>query len=184
MCKTFIVAGTTTVRVFSFFIQEVPATHGNFCCCQTGRRISMEEERRKQEAEEAIAAANRVLMNLRQAETALSSAGSWGIWDMLGGGMFTTWIKHSRIDDARLALEESRRSLRSLRRELMDLEIPGDFKIDIGEFLNFADYFFDGLIIDWMVQTKIREASDNVKEAIRRVERLRTRLYEMLEADA
>ncbi len=184
MCKTFIVAGTTTVRVFSFFIQEVPATHGNFCCCQTGRRISMEEERRKQEAEEAIVAANRVLMNLRQAETALSSAGSWGIWDMLGGGMFTTWIKHSRIDDARLALEESRRSLRSLRRELMDLEIPGDFKIDIGEFLNFADYFFDGLIIDWMVQTKIREASDNVKEAIRRVERLRTRLYEMLEADA
>ena len=144
----------------------------------------MEEERRKQEVEEAIAAANRVLMNLRQAETALSSAGSWGIWDMLGGGMFTTWIKHSRIDDARLALEESRRSLRSLRRELMDLEIPGDFKIDIGEFLNFADYFFDGLIIDWMVQTKIREASDNVKEAIRRVERLRTRLYEMLEADA
>ena len=98
--------------------------------------------------------------------------------------MFTTWIKHSSIDDARLALEESRRSLRSLRRELMDLEIPGDFKIDIGEFLNFADYFFDGLIIDWMVQTKIREASDNVKEAIRRVERLRTRLYEMLEADA
>ena len=57
----------------------------------------MEEERRKQEVEEAIAAANRVLMNLRQAETALSSAGSWGIWDMLGGGMFTTWIKHSRI---------------------------------------------------------------------------------------
>ena len=38
----------------------------------------MEEERRKQEVEEAIAAANRVLMNLRQAETALSSAGSWG----------------------------------------------------------------------------------------------------------
>ena len=72
----------------------------------------MEEERRKQEVEEAIAAANRVLMNLRQAETALSSAGSWGIWDMLGGGMFTTGIKHSRIDDARTSLEEARRSLR------------------------------------------------------------------------
>ena len=140
----------------------------------------MEEERRKQEVEEAIAAANRVLMNLRQAETALSSAGSWGIWDMLGGGMFTTWIKHSRIDDAGTSLEEARRSLRSLRRELMDIDIPADFKIDIGEFLNFADYFFDGLIIDWMVQAKIREASDNVSEAIRRVETLRTRLHEML----
>ena len=140
----------------------------------------MEEERRKQEVEEALAAANRVLMNLRQAETALSSAGSWGIWDMLGGGMFTTWIKHSRIDDARTSLEEARRSLRSLRRELMDIDIPADFKIDIGDFLNFAYYFFDGLIIDWMVQAKIREASDNVSEAIRRVETLRTRLHEML----
>ena len=139
----------------------------------------MEEERRKQEVEEAIAAANRVLMNLRQAETALSSAGSWGIWDMLGGGMFTTWIKHSRIDDARTSLEEARRSLRSLRRELMDIDIPADFKIDIGEFLNFADYFFDGLIIDWMVQEKIREASDKVSEAMRRVGTLRARAYGM-----
>ena len=144
----------------------------------------MERKSRQQEINEALMAADMASMSLQKAEEQLQKASSWGIWDMLGGGMFTTWIKHSRIDDARLALEESRRSLRSLRRELMDLEIPGDFKIDIGEFLNFADYFFDGLIIDWMVQTKIREASDNVKEAIRRVERLRTRLYEMLEADA
>lgn len=141
---------------------------------QYGRREKKTGSRRGDRA------ANRVLMNLRQAETALSSAGSWGIWDMLGGGIFTTWIKHSRIDDARTSLEEARRSLRSLRRELMDIDIPADFKIDIGDFLNFADYFFDGLIIDWMVQAKIREASDNVSEAIRLVETLRTRLHEML----
>ena len=36
------------------------------------------------------------------------------------------------------------------------------------------------MIIDWMVQAKIREASDNVSEAIRLVETLRTRLHEML----
>ena len=139
----------------------------------------MEEERRKQEVEEAIAAANRVLMNLRQAETALSSAGSWGIWDMLGGGMFTTWIKHSRIDDARTSLEEARRSLRSLRRELMDIDIPADFKIDIGDFLNFADYFFDGFVVDWMVQDRINTARRQVDEAIRRTEYIVNQLQRM-----
>ena len=140
----------------------------------------MERKSRQQEISEALMAADMASMSLQKAEELLQKASSWGIWDMLGGGMFTTWIKHSRIDDARTSLEEARRSLRSLRRELMDIDIPADFKIDIGEFLNFADYFFDGLIIDWMVQAKIREASDNVSEAIRRVETLRTRLHEML----
>ena len=140
----------------------------------------MERKSRQQEISEALMAADMASMSLQKAEELLQKASSWGIWDMLGGGMFTTWIKHSRIDDARTSLEEARRSLRSLRRELMDIDIPADFKIDIGDFLNFADYFFDGLIIDWMVQAKIREASDNVSEAIRRVETLRTRLHEML----
>ena len=140
----------------------------------------MERKSRQQEISEALMAADMASMSLQKAEELLQKASSWGIWDMLGGGMFPTWIKHSRIDDARTSLEEARRSLRSLRRELMDIDIPADFKIDIGEFLNFADYFFDGLIIDWMVQAKIREASDNVSEAIRRVETLRTRLHEML----
>lgn len=140
----------------------------------------MEDSRRKQEVEEAIEAANRVLMNLRQADSALDSAAGWGIWDMLGGGMFTTWFKHSRIDEARNSLEEAKRSLRSLRRELMDIDIPADFKIDIGEFISFADYLFDGFFVDWMVQSKIREAQDKVRGAIGRVETLRSRLYDML----
>lgn len=140
----------------------------------------MEEERRKQEIEEAIAAANRVLMNLREADGSLESAGNWGIWDMLGGGMFTTWFKHSRIDDARKALDNAKNSLRSLRKELLDIDIPADFKLDIGEFITFADYLFDGFFVDWMVQSKIREAQDKVREAIRRVESLRSRLSEML----
>ena len=164
MCKTFIVAGTTTVRVFSFFIQEVPATHGNFSLLsdrkenQYGRREKKTGSRRGDCRRKPCAHEFKTGRNRAVERRQLGNLGyAWG-----------RDVYH----------------LRSLRRELMDLEIPGDFKIDIGEFLNFADYFFDGLIIDWMVQTKIREASDNVKEAIRRVERLRTRLYEMLEADA
>lgn len=140
----------------------------------------MEEGRREQEVREAISAADRVLMNLRQAETALGSAGSWGIWDMLGGGLITTWIKHSRIDDAREAMEAAKRSLRSLRKELLDIDIPADFKMDIGEFLSFADYLFDSFFVDWMVQAKIHQASEQVEEAIQRVEGLRSRLYDML----
>ena len=137
----------------------------------------MEEERRKQEAEEAIAAANRVLMNLRQAETALSSAGSWGIWDMLGGGLFGTFMKHSRMDEARQSMESARLQLRRLKRELLDVDLPGEFKLDVGNFLTFAVYFFDGIVADWMVQSKIYEASDQVREAVDRVTRIRGQLY-------
>ena len=139
----------------------------------------MEEERRKQEAEEAIAAANRVLMNLRQAETALSSAGSWGIWDMLGGGFFSTMFKHNRMDEAQAAMNEARGHLRRLKRELLDVNLTGDLKMDVGSFLTFADYFFDGVIADWMVQSKIGDALNQVREARRQVSSIRKRLQEM-----
>jgi hypothetical protein len=34
--------------------------------------------------------------------------------------------------------------------------------IDQNNFLCFADFFFDGLIADWMMQTKINESLDSV----------------------
>ena len=50
----------------------------------------------------------------RQAEQALSgvldsldSAESWGTWDMLGGGLFTTMAKHGHIDDARAGIDHA-----------------------------------------------------------------------------
>ena len=48
--------------------------------------------------------------------------------------------------------------------------------LEIGDFLMFADFFFDGLIADLMVQSKIRRCQDNIDDAIYRVENLLRRL--------
>ncbi|WP_242946310.1 hypothetical protein [Anaerostipes sp. 494a] len=42
--------------------------------------------------------------------------------------------------------------------------------IETGDFLSFANWFFDGFVVDWMVQDRINQASRQVAEAIRRVE--------------
>lgn len=128
----------------------------------------------------------------RQAEQALSgvldsldSAESWGTWDMLGGGLFTTMAKHGHIDDARAGIDHAQRALSRFRTELADvrdMELP---QVQIGEFATFADYFFDGFFMDWMVQSKIQDAQEGVSEvhvrvlnALRNLERMDQELAE------
>lgn len=106
---------------------------------------------------------------VRRAGTALDSAESWGTWDMLGGGLFTTMAKHGHIDDARAGIDHAQRALSRFRTELADvrdMELP---QVQIGEFATFADYFFDGFFMDWMVQSKIQDAQEGVSEVHVRV---------------
>jgi hypothetical protein len=42
-------------------------------------------------------------------------------------------------------------------------------EIEIGDLLKMADYWFDGLITDWIVQGRIRNAHDQVLNAIHQV---------------
>ena len=42
----------------------------------------------------------------------------------------------------------------------------------MSDFLTFADFFFDGVIADYLVQSKIAEARAQVSDAIYQVERL------------
>ena len=139
----------------------------------------MERKSRQQEISEALMAADMASMSLQKAEELLQKASSWGIWDMLGGGFFSTMFKHNRTDEAQAAMNEARGHLRRLKRELLDVNLTGDLKMDVGSFLTFADYFFDGVIADWMVQSKIGDALNQVREARRQVSGIRKRLQEM-----
>lgn len=51
-----------------------------------------------------------------------------------------------------------------------------EIRINMGDFLNFADDFLDGFIADWMVQSKISRAREQVEEAILRVDQILSRL--------
>lgn len=48
-----------------------------------------------------------LLYALERAEKALASAGNWGVYDMMGGGVISTHIKRGRMDDAQVAIMDA-----------------------------------------------------------------------------
>lgn len=124
----------------------------------------------EKEKREAINAGRKALASLKQAQKDLDSAKNWGFWDMIGGGTISTVIKHSKMDRAKQNMQEAKYALKSFSKELNDVNMALHLDIETGDFLSFADWFFDGFFVDWMVQNRIRQASAQVSEAIRRVE--------------
>ena len=126
------------------------------------------------ERQEAIDAGERALDSLYGVRKELESAGNWGSLDMFGGGMFTTFVKHSKMNDAQRYMERAKRDLAAFSRELAD--VSETLNINSGDFLTFADYFFDGFLADMMVQSRIHDAQRQVDDAIYRVESILSRL--------
>jgi hypothetical protein len=115
------------------------------------------------ELQEAISTGNKVLAGVNDIIDSLRSAGGWGVWDLLGGGIIATAIKHSRIDDARNSVHKVQQNLRIFLKELSDVnpELGTGISIDVDLLTTFADYFFDGLIVDWIVQSRIDKSLEN-----------------------
>ena len=133
----------------------------------------MMNETMAREIREARAAGIRALNSLRKAQDYLNSARGWGILDMLGGGMISTLVKHSKLESAREYLDQAEYDLQVFRRELADIRLPD---VQIGGMLAFADFFFDGFLADLLVQRRINEARRRIDEARRRVEDILRRL--------
>ena len=119
----------------------------------------------EKEKREAIEAGRRALNSLSAAKENLNSAKNWGLVDMFGGGFFST--------------EQAKYDLRNFSRELNDVNMACNLHIDTGDFLSFADYFFDGFVVDWMVQDRINNAKRQVEEALRRTENIVNQLQRM-----
>lgn len=122
------------------------------------------------ERQEAIDAGERALDSLYAARNELNGAGNWGLVDMLGGGLISTFIKRGKMDNARQYMERAKYDLQAFSREVSD--ISQCMNVDTGDFLTFADYFFDGFFADILVQQKIADAKRQVEDAIYRVERI------------
>ena len=117
------------------------------------------------EIAEALTVGKNVILGLTQVIKSLESAKNWGVWDVLGGGLISTAIKHSRIDDARRSVQDVQTKMSQFKGELADVQKNVELQINIGEFESFADFFFDGLIIDWIVQSKIVGSSEQSNQA-------------------
>ncbi|WP_404442926.1 hypothetical protein LG307_13700 [Sutcliffiella horikoshii] len=124
------------------------------------------------EYDEAIDAGQLALHALERALSSLDSAKGWSTFDMFGGGMVSTAMKHSRLDEAKKHIHQAQNKLRVFQDELLDIKHHFDSTIEVGGMLTFADYFFDGLIVDWMVHGKITESYEQTSQIIGRVSRL------------
>lgn len=142
-------------------------------------QLAQEQERTAgelREIQEAIQAGLAAQRALEEMSGDLSGAENWGVWDMVGGGIMATFAKHGCLDDAQDAAYEARRALSRFRTELADVSSEQVLDVELGDFAVFADYFFDGLFADLFVQSRIREAQEQVEAVTQRVERLIVRL--------
>lgn len=117
------------------------------------------------------------MQKLENAEKHLSSAKSWGWLDVIGGGAVISFVKHWKVNSAMEELEEVKKALWNFQRELQDINDCVGMNIEIGNFLVFADFFFDNFLVDLMVQQKISEMQDQVVNARINVNRVLKELY-------
>ena len=121
---------------------------------------------------EAINLTNQILEYVEQAERSLSSARNWGFFDVLGGGFITDLIKHSKLSRARSAMDDVNYLMQRLQQVLGSIQMPADYRMEIGNFATFADFFFDGVFADVYMVSKIMQSLDEVR-------RLKGKLYEL-----
>ena len=146
------------------------------------RRLLTLEERearltaQDRELAEAIQAGYAALSDISGIQQTLSSAEGWGTWDVFGGGLISDMAKYSHLDDAQRQINGLQWSLSRFRTELADVDIRADIRIEVDDFLRFADFFFDNIFTDWAVLDRIRQAQNQVLDAERAVRAILCRL--------
>ncbi len=128
---------------------------------------------------EALSAGQYAAGRLQAAVEELEDAESWGRYDMFGGGMIASSIKHDHIDNAADAAHEAQLALDRFNAELADIQIAPMGDVSMSEGMRFADTFFDGLIVDWMAQRGIEESLEGVASTKADVEMALRRLKSM-----
>lgn len=119
---------------------------------------------RLKELKEAKEAANQVIIRIDAGLNQLKSASSWGILDIFGGGLISSLVKRNKIGEANRSLEEISSSLKSLNKELSDVDIslpdtiPDSFSDEL------FDMVFDNIFTDIRVQGEIKENLVALKE--------------------
>lgn len=135
---------------------------------------------RNKEIREALAAADDALDRLSRAGEFLGSARNWGILDILGGGIFTTLIKRSKMEDAAREMEQARAALERFRTELDDVDRFLDIRFNERDLMSFADYFFDGGLVDLLVQSRINDARASVDRTVAELQAVKRQLQNSL----
>lgn len=119
---------------------------------------------RLKELKEAKEAADQVIIRIDAGLNQLKSASSWGILDIFGGGLFSSLVKRNKIGEANRSLDELSLSLKSLNKELSDVDISLPDAIPDSLSDELFDLVFDNIFTDIRVQGEIKENLIALKE--------------------
>ena len=134
----------------------------------------------KKEVNEAIHAGEMAIKGLKLALESLRKAQNWGTFDMVGGRLLATAVKHSKMDDAKALIHDVQYWLQKFNRELKDVRVgqTGTMDLQLDSLTTFADYFFDNLITDWVVQSKINRSYNGCEDVLNQVTQIVNQLQE------
>lgn len=125
----------------------------------------MGTEQELREIREAKEAGRLTLYHLERTREELNSASNFGIADMLGFDLIGGIGKHMKLSRAKEEMEAAKWQVMCFQKELKDVSGVLNFQVDIGGFLTFADFFFDGILADVFVQSRISDAKQQVDQA-------------------
>ena len=119
---------------------------------------------RMKELKEARSAADMAIAKIDCGLSQLDSASSWGIFDILGGGFFSSLVKRNKIGEANRSLDEISSSLKTLNKELSDVDrsLPDAIPDSLSD--QVFDLVFDNIFTDFRVQGEIKENLIALKE--------------------
>lgn len=153
---------------------------------EAGRIMQIENEiafleNQQKEIQEAINAGNQAFYIARKILEDLDSAKNWSTFDLMGGGLIADMAKYDKLNKVQDQIQDLQNALRGFRTELADVteRISGNLYVEIGDFLHFADYFFDGLFTDWMVYDKINDSRNRTMQTSDQIQKLLGQLNEM-----
>ncbi|MEV6812047.1 hypothetical protein [Micromonospora sp. NPDC051296] len=148
------------------------------------RLLALADERGRlsgelREVGEALHAARAAHDALAQVRRKLDSASGWSTYDtFFGGGMVSSALKHSRLDEAAQAAARADRCLAVLRTELADVEGMNLIapRLAVGSLTRFVDVFLDNIFTDLAVRGRIKQAVHNVDQSVQLVREVQGRL--------
>jgi len=126
------------------------------------------------ELKEAIAACCECSEIIKAAIKSLKSAKNWGTFDLFGSNdMMSSIIKHQRINEAKMQLNNLGYSISRLNKELGDINMFFMFDgLNFDDLTYVFDVFFDNVFTDISVQNKIKDALGKVNLLFNKVENL------------
>ena len=120
-----------------------------------------------QELREAVHAGEDAELLLSRARNGLDNSLSWGRFDLFGGKVVTSLLKHDRLDEAYGFLRQAQRALARYHAELADVRQSGRIELDVPNAGGrLVDAFLDHLLVDYLKQHEIQGARQRVDDAL------------------